>query len=59
MTPFMQWIYNDIIKYRSLQDNGILLVESNENMGVFREHVNSVGGQVSTVPSLNVSVAPS
>ena len=59
MTPFMEWIYNSYKNdHYSLQDDGILLVESNGNIGVFREHVNSDGGQVSTVP-LNVSVAPS
>ena len=41
-----------------LQDGGILLVGSNEVIGVFREHVRLVGGQVSVVPP-NVSVAPS
>ena len=44
--------------YKHLQDVGIVLVESSEVIGVFREHVSSAGEQVSIVPS-NVSVAPS
>ena len=41
-----------------LQDSGILLVELNVIIGVFREHVRLAGGQV-IFPSLNVSIAPS
>ena len=44
--------------YKHLQDVGIALVEPRKIIGVFREHVSSAGGQVSTVPS-NVSIAPS
>ena len=35
------------------------LVELSKDIKVFREHINSAGGQVSMAPSLNVSVAPS
>ena len=42
-----------------LQDDGISLVESSEDIEMFREHTNSAGEQVSTAASLNVSAAPS
>ena len=42
-----------------LQDDGTSLVESSEDIEVFREHTNSAGEQVSTAASLNVSAAPS
>ena len=60
MTPCVEWIYKNqtqVLNY--IQDDGIWVVELRRKIGVFREHVNSAGGQVSTVPSLNVSVAPS
>ena len=55
----MEWVYKiEFYITVCLQDDGMIKVESIDNIGVFREHINSDGGQVSEV-SPNVSVAPS
>ena len=65
MTPCVEWTHKikfydcPILSTSYLQICGILLVELNWTTGVFREHINSAGGQVIIVPSLSVSVAPS